>query len=53
MKDKVSIDVIDEKNFTTEEHNVENPMRVAIIENFQPWSCSQFIQKRFAVNRHS
>ena len=32
-KDKVSIDMINEKHFTTEEHNVDRPKTVAIIEN--------------------
>ena len=52
-KNKVSINVINEKHFTTEEHNVDKQHAVAIIESTNPGSCSQLLQNIFVVNGHS
>ena len=52
-KDKVKIDVINEKHITTEEHNVDATQTVAIIENTNPGSCSQLLQHKYGVIRQS
>ena len=51
VKDKISIDLINEKHFTSEEHNVEQPKTVAIMESTNPGSCYPFIQRQISYHQ--
>ena len=48
-KNKVSIDVINENHFTTEEYNVVKPKTVATIENPNHGPFSQLLQTDFGT----